>query len=81
VAIVEVTMYIDVYGREIEVLRKNGEWLACYVGNEGKKRRAEDIHIPKLIKVSEVVTYLADLCHEWSRAGKTEVKIIRRSQG
>ncbi|MCG8312494.1 MAG: hypothetical protein MI976_04710 [Pseudomonadales bacterium] len=69
-------MKVDVYGKHLEIQRSGSEWVAFYMGNEGKKRKADDIKIPKDIKEDDLVEYIADLCHEWSRPGNSEVKII-----
>jgi len=39
-------MRLNVFGREMEVLRREGQWLAYHLGNEGKKRLAADLTIP-----------------------------------
>ena len=54
----------DVFGRQVFVLREHGRWLAYYLGNEGKRRQAQDIVIPDSVSESELEQYLADLCHE-----------------
>lgn len=66
-------MKFDVFGRDLEVIRKDNKWLAYYLGNEGKKRIAGDIFIPAETKESELIEYLADLCHEWACPGHEKV--------
>ena len=60
-------MKFNVYGRLIEVRRNEQKWIAYYLGNEGKKRIAHDIHIPSTIDKKDLTEYLADLCHEWAK--------------
>ena len=36
------------------------------LGNEGKKRPANDIVLPAHLKEADLVEYIADLCHEWA---------------
>lgn len=58
------------------MLRRNGQWLAFYIGNEGKKRLADDIVIPKQTSEQDVVGVVADICHEWARPNHNDVTII-----
>lgn len=69
-------MKIDLFGKEVEVLRVNNNWQVFYLGNEGKKRLAADIIIPASTKENDVVLYLADIYHEFSTSKNPEVKII-----
>ncbi|MBD3662096.1 MAG: hypothetical protein HUJ11_08065 [Arenibacter algicola] len=69
-------MIIDLFGKEIEVLRRDDNWVVFYCGNEGKKRLASDISIPGDIKESELTRYLADIYHEYSTNQNPEVRII-----
>ena len=59
-------MKLNVFGTRLEIVRAEGKWLAYYSGNEGKKRRADDIHIPDKLQEAEIAEYIADLCHEWA---------------
>lgn len=73
-------MKLDVFGKkELEVVRREGEWLAFYCGNDGKKRRAYEIVIPNSLSEQEVVGYIADLFHEWATPSISEVKIIGKN--
>ena len=56
----------DVFGREVLIVEKDGGWEAFYLGNEGKRRIANDITVPSSIAASEITQYLDDLCHEWA---------------
>ncbi len=66
-------MKLNVFGKEVEVSRIDDEWKVYYLGNEGKKRIANDISIPNHVPHSEVVAYISDLCHEWARPGNMKV--------
>lgn len=66
-------MTLDVYGRKLEVYRHQGRWRVLLSGSDGKKRIAEDVMVPSHIRKEELVEYLADLCHEWSRPGRDQV--------
>ena len=60
-------MKLNVFGRDVEISKDSkGAWVAYYLGNEGKKRLAQDIIIPKQLAESELIEYVADLCHEWA---------------
>ena len=67
-------MKLDVFGRIVDVIRDGNRWMAFYPGNEGKKRRAEDIVLPPELKEENIIEYIADLCHEWATPGNSEVK-------
>ncbi|GMG87127.1 DUF7661 family protein [Biformimicrobium ophioploci] len=70
-------MKLDVYGKEVEVIRSDSRWCVYYLGAEGKKRIAQDLNIPSDLPESEVMDFLADLCHEWAGPGRVEVIRIR----
>ena len=60
-------MKLNVFGRmDIEVIRRGDAWLCFYLGSEGKKRLAPDIHIPSSISGEQLIGYLEDLLHEWA---------------
>ena len=69
-------MIIDIFGKEVEVVRRDPEWVVFYRGNEGKKRLAKDIIIPSNISESELLLYLSDIYHENSTLKNPEVKIV-----
>lgn len=70
-------MKFSVFGRKIvEVLRKDGEWEAYYLGNEGKKRPASDLNIPSSLTQSEIQEYLADVFHEYATFSNGEIEEI-----
>jgi len=66
-------MKFNVYSRQLEVNRHQGQWQVLVSGSEGKKRLAEDIVIPADVREEELTEYLADLCHEWARDGHDRV--------
>ena len=70
-------MKFDVYGRKIEIVKHNAQWRVFYLGGEGKKRIANDITIPSHVEESELLNYLADLYHEWSREGFDRVVTLK----
>jgi hypothetical protein len=72
----EIAVKLNVFGRIIEVIRDDSCWKVFYLGNEGKMRPADDIHIPAQIKEEDVVNYLADICHEWATPNKNDVVVI-----
>ena len=67
-------MKFNVFGKNIEVIQRNSEWIVFYLGNECKKRLAQDVFIPSDISEDQLVGYLSDLCHEWARPKYSEVK-------
>ncbi|WP_119394907.1 DUF7661 family protein [Salinibius halmophilus] len=59
-------MKFDIYGKKVlQVIRKNGEWLAFYSG-DGIKRKTDDIYIPASIAENELEEYIGDVFHEWA---------------
>jgi len=62
----------------MEVVRRNGEWLAFYCGNEGKKRKAEGLFIPGALSEAEVIEYIDDLFHEMATPSNSSVKVVSR---
>ena len=71
-------MRLDVFGREIEVVSREGRWQVYYIGAEGKKRLCDDISIPAELPREEIPTYVADLCHEWAKPGSDSVRLLKR---
>jgi hypothetical protein len=68
-------MRFNVFGKKaIEVVRNSGEWQVFYLGNEGKKRKAEDVIIPASISESEIEDYISDLFHELATPLNNDVK-------
>ena len=56
----------NVFGRRVLLTRRDDQWLAFYLGDEGKRRLANDIVVPSGTAESDLAQYLADLFHEWS---------------
>lgn len=69
-------MKLNVFGRYIEVVRNIDKWNVYYLGNEGKRRIAEDMIIPSSVQEDELVEYIADLCHEWASSNKSQVTVL-----
>ena len=69
-------MKINVYGKIIEVIKKENYWRVFYVGSEGKKRSANDLVIPSELHEHELLEYIADLCHEWETKVNNKVEIL-----
>lgn len=69
-------MKLDVFGKEIEVLRVGNEWQVFYLGSEGKKRLASDIVIPASTREHDIALYLADIYHEFATSKYPEVTVI-----
>lgn len=64
----------EVYGRQVLVVGKHGEWSVYYPGPDGKRRRALEIVIPPDVSESKLERYLADLCHEWASERYPDVR-------
>jgi hypothetical protein len=60
------TLKFDVFGRDIAIVKIESGWQAFYLGNDGKRRPANDIIVPSNIAEAEIAQYLDDLCHEWA---------------
>lgn len=69
-------MKLNVFGQQIEVVRQNNKWKTYYLGNEGKRRLADNIVIPSNITEEKIPEYMADLCHEWATPNQNDVTII-----
>ena len=52
-----------VFGTLVGICREGSGWQAFYLGNEGKRRRA-DFVVPDDVAEDELCEYLADLFHE-----------------
>ncbi len=69
-------MKLDVFGCKVLAERTNGGWRIYYLGEEGKRRLADDLMVPSFITESEIRRYLADLCHEWASTKHPDVRRI-----
>ena len=66
-------MKLNVFGSLVEVSKDHHGWKAFYPGTGSTKRLAHDIVIPSDLDESELVDYIADLCHEWATLENNEV--------
>ena len=66
-------MKLNIYGKKIEIIRYGENWKVFYLGNEGKKRIADDIVIPESLKEEELKDYIQDLFHEWSIPSNNQI--------
>jgi hypothetical protein len=70
-------MKFDIFGRKvIEIIRSNNELLALYCGDNGVRRKADDIHIPPSLDESELAEYVADVFHELATLERNKVRRI-----
>lgn len=68
-------MKFSIYGRKVvEVIRDGSGWSAFYLGNEGKKRKADGLVIPSTVREEDLVEYLADVFHEMATPANHEIK-------
>ena len=51
-------------------------WRIFYVSPDGKRRPADDILVPEFVTESELVDFIADLCHEWATEKDSGVQRI-----
>ena len=70
-------MKLNVYGRKFEVIKSEGKWKVFILGDEGKKRIADQITIPSNIVESELINYISDMYHEWTSPTNNEVAVIK----
>jgi hypothetical protein len=68
----------DVFGRIVAVTKVRDAWQAWFVGEDGKRRRA-DFVIPSMIEADELAQYLDDLFHE--SATPARVAVVRLKSG
>jgi len=70
-------MKLNVYGRKFEIIKSEGKWKVFILGDEGKKRIADQITIPSNIIESELINYISDVYHEWASPTNSEVAEIK----
>jgi hypothetical protein len=58
----------------IGIEKTSNQWSVFYLGNEGKKRLANDVVIPSDITDKQLVGYLSDLFHEFATVENSQVK-------
>ncbi|MES2854914.1 MAG: hypothetical protein V4692_03570 [Bdellovibrionota bacterium] len=68
-------MKLDAYGKKLEVLHENGQWV-IYLLSEGKRVRSNDLVIPSEFTKEEVISYLEDLLHEAATPENPKIKIL-----
>ena len=72
---------LDVFGRRLLAIRREGSWTLFYPGPDGKRRPASDLLVPDHIGTeAELAEYLAELCHEWASRESPEVRIRASDQ-
>ncbi|MCB1957648.1 MAG: hypothetical protein KDG55_18360 [Rhodocyclaceae bacterium] len=67
----------DLFGRLIEVVQSgSGAWAAYLLGNEGKRRLADDIRIPAEVPAEGLAAWLDDTFHEWATPRRPAVRRV-----
>lgn len=56
----------DVFGQRMAVERRDGAWKLYALSDAGKRRGVIDAPIPSDLEESELLTWLADIYHEWA---------------
>ena len=69
---------LDVFGRQVLTIRSDEGWRLFYLSADGKRRPVDDIMVPAFVTESEIVSFLADLCHESATDKHPEVRRIDR---
>ena len=72
----EKSIRLSVFGQFMQLVSSAGGWKAYYTGSDGKRRPAHDVVIPSQIEESEVIRYVADICHEWTSEEHPDVVIV-----
>jgi hypothetical protein len=65
---------LDVFGKYLLALRTNEGWSMFYLSDDGKRRPALDIFVPKFVSESEIENFLEDICHEWATEKHNSVR-------
>ena len=65
---------IDVFGRHVLAIKSDDGWQMYYLGEDGKRRPADDLMLPPFLTATEIESYLADLCHEWATERHPDVR-------
>ncbi|GAB5415821.1 MAG: hypothetical protein Cons2KO_34240 [Congregibacter sp.] len=66
-------MKLCAFGRDLDIQRRDGAWVAFDLGSEGKRREARDIIIPSAVPEEELIGYISDLLHEYATSRHPEV--------
>lgn len=69
-------MKLNVFGRVVEVLRENDQWVFYSLG-DGIKRRENGIVIPAELSETELITFIADIFHESATPQNSDIKILK----
>lgn len=67
----------DVFGRRVEVERRQGRWEAYHPPRSGKRRPVVDLNIPPDLPAADLMGHLADLLHEEARPERSETAQLR----
>lgn len=70
-------MKLNAYGRKIEIVKSGEKWKVFFLGEEGRKRIADDIIVPSDLKRRDLKNYIEDLLHEWATAKNNQVMEIK----
>ena len=70
-----VRLRFEVFGRRIDVERKDGKWLAYLPGSDGKRRPA-NIPISAELDAKGIAQYFDDLFHESASAKYPHVRLL-----
>jgi hypothetical protein len=64
-------MKFNIYNRfVVEIIRKDERWIAFRIG-EGIRAPDDNLIVPQDLEESELITFLDDMFHEFSRPGKS----------
>jgi hypothetical protein len=66
----------SVFGRMVDIERRNGEWAVYAVGREGTRVPAGFV-IPDFIEEDELAQFLEDLFHEQASPTSGDVRRLR----
>ena len=70
------TLRLSVFGQPMQVIATPLGWKAFYTGVDGKRRPADDVVIPSELTETEVIRYVADICHEQASEDHPDVIIL-----
>ncbi|MCG7588193.1 hypothetical protein [Photobacterium sp. OFAV2-7] len=67
----------NVFGKNMSVHRKNGEWLLFLESDTSMRVRIYDVVIPSELDESELSGYLADIFHENASGEHPDVERVK----
>lgn len=67
----------NVFGKNMSLQRKNGEWLLFLESETSMRVRVYDVVIPAELDESELPGYLADIFHENASGTHPEVERVK----